>query len=273
MITGNNLSNKIAEMSVKKSGGAWVTLWNRSLPDSSLAQQRSNLFQVANLINGDNAVDFCHTVDLSALAYRIDQVLIRAVDDITLVVHLAGQLFRSPAYYEVVNSNTLRIFDNVSINLYGAEVGLLLEATSFQNVSTGGCVEYNATWTYDNCLLDFALDRMSSQKELLNTLLRPNGSQGVAGGVESSILQDLFSELMSSDVDAGGCKPDCQSLKVGMMVEASTALTVEEQKRAFRRLDTNVSQPLPSSININVNLTIPELSKVNEVSSLLQYLC
>ena len=78
---------------------------------------------------------------------------------------------------------------------------------------------------------------------------------------------------MSSDVDAGGCKPDCQSLKVGMMVEASTALTVEEQKRAFRRLDTNVSQPLPSSININVNLTIPELSKVNEVSSLLQYLC
>ena len=95
---GNNLSNKIAELSFKSSDGKQVTIWNRSI-ESSKNLSQSKMFQIVHFINSNTSVNFCHTLKLSAMPFRTRKAMIRAVNDITLVVHLTGQLIRSQSYY------------------------------------------------------------------------------------------------------------------------------------------------------------------------------
>ena len=259
---GNNLSNKIAELSVKQLGDEWVTLWNRSKVSDALQHK---LFTSANIINNDIAVDFCHTIDLSSLPYSISQVQIKAIDDITLVLHLAGQLLRSQNYYEVLNRETLSVINNNNILLYGSEVSFQLEETTFQNVNILECKHYNANWTYDNCVMDFGLSRMEEKRSVLSRLLMPNSTR-IDTVVERTVLQDLYYELLSQDVEKI-CKPDCHSLVVRIIAETSTEKAFPERGIDIWKLP--IPQPLPA-INVTINLTIPKLSKVNEVRTVLQ---
>ena len=256
---GNNLSRKIADFSVKSEGGDWFTLWNRSLdlyPSSSVIEP----FQSVNFINSDMAVNFCHTVDLSALPYRINQVMIRAVDDVMLVVHLAGQLLRSKNYYEIINRETLTITMDNFLHFYGSEVSLQLEETSFQNVSSINCVRYNASWTYDDCLLDLSISKLGREKNPLKKLLRPRPGTSEDTGVKRTVLQSLYSVLLSKEMD-DSCRPPCRSLKVAMMAEASTTPAMPKTGIALK--SQSVAQPLPPLL-VDVSLTIPELSRVNK---------
>ena len=197
---GNNLSNKIAELSVKRSDGQWVMLWNRSL-GSDISTLQPSLFEIVNIINSDIAVDFCHTVDLSALPFQISQVLIKAVDDITLVLHLAGQLLRSRTFYEIANRDTVAVSGDSSMYLYGSELSLHLEETSFQNVSSTDCELYNATWTYDNCLMNSALMNTGGKQGHLSQLLRPSSSTTIEAGIQQTVLKNLYLALMSRVVE------------------------------------------------------------------------
>ena len=178
---GNNLSNRIAELSVRGSGTEWVSLWNRSLPEgSALGRVQLNRFQAVNIISSERLVHFCHTLDLTGLPYAVSQVLVRAVNDVILVIHLAGQLLQSHSYYYAVNPSMLGVTKDIL--LYGSEVSLQLEKSSLKNVSSPDCELYNASWTYDNCLLDFALRRIENkQQDHLRGLLRPNGTRVDAG--------------------------------------------------------------------------------------------
>ena len=256
---GNNLSNKVAELSVRRSeGGDWVTLWNRT--GSAANTSQLSLFQVVNVIRSTTAVYFCHSLDLSALPYRISQVLIRAVDDVALFVHLAGQLLKSQGFYEIANMDTLKVPNN-NIDLYGSEVSLQLEETSFLEVSSADCDQYNTTWTFDNCLLDTALMRIEVNKQdLLRGLL--NGTT-VEAGIEKTFLQDFYSVLLSQAVERS-CQPDCRSLVVQMTAEASTVKAMMPTG-GIPRLVANIPKPLPP-ISVNVNLTMPELSQLNQVN-------
>ena len=256
---GNNLSNKIAELSVKRSDGQWVMLWNRSL-GSDISTLQPSLFEIVNIINSDIAVDFCHTVDLSALPFQISQVLIKAVDDITLVLHLAGQLLRSRTFYEIANRDTVAVSGDSSMYLYGSELSLHLEETSFQNVSSINCVRYNASWTYDDCLLDLSISKLGREKNPLKKLLRPRPGTSEDTGVKRTVLQSLYSVLLSKEMD-DSCRPPCRTLKVAMMAEASTTPAMPKTGIALK--SQSVAQPLPPLL-VDVSLTIPELSRVNK---------
>ena len=260
---GNNLSNKIEELSVRKSNGEWSMLWNRSMV-SDVNQLPPNLFKIINLINSDTAVDFCHTVDLSSLPYQISQVLVRSVDDISLAIHLAGQLLNSQSYYEVANKDTMA--GDKRFFLYGSEVSLQLEETSFQNVISSNCKQYNATWTYDNCLIEFALRKTGDKQDILRRLLIPDGTK-VEAGVERKVLQGLYSILLSQNREKS-CKPDCRSLAVGMLAEASAMKASPEN--GIDVIVEDSPQPLPP-IDVKVNLTIPELIKFNKVRIYISY--
>jgi hypothetical protein len=231
-----------------------------------MGQQQLEWFQITNVISSNATVDFCHSIDLSLLPWKTKQVMIKVVDDITLVFHLAGQLTSSQSFYQVANQNTLQIKDSKKIFLYESEIRLEQEETSFYNVSssTRSCVRYNATWTYDKCMHDFAIQRIGKKNAILSKLLKPDGSR-VEEGVESSILQDIYSVLLSRGAKEN-CKQDCRSLKATMKAEANTSAPstiipiLEEKKVPF---------PLPP-ISVAVNISIPELSKINEVKVLYQ---
>ena len=84
--------------------------------------------------------------------------------------------------------------------------------------------------------------------------------------VERTVLQDLYYELLSQDVEKI-CKPDCHSLVVRIIAETSTEKAFPERGIDIWKLP--IPQPLPA-INVTINLTIPKLSKVNEVRTVLQ---
>jgi len=257
-IRGNNLSNKISELSIKKMNGEVVTLWNRSVEAVSSSLQ-NNKFKIVNLINSDMAVDFCHTLDLSALSYEFSEIIVKAVNDIKLGIHLAGQLLQCQSFYAPVNAETA-FNDGYSLFVYKSEVKFQLEETTFQNIQSDDCVQYNETWTFDDCLLDSAFAMIESKKDLLNILLRPRGSK-IEKGIERSILQSLYAILLSQKRQKT-CKSDCRSLVVRLMADARTARASPES--GIKRRPESVPVPLPP-IDVNVNLTLPKLNKVNEV--------
>jgi hypothetical protein len=248
---GNNLSSKIAELSVRKQDNEIITLWNRSME-----WQQLDLFKITNTIRSPATVDFCHTIDLSLLPYQIKQILIHSVNDTTLVFHLAGQLLSSQSFYQVANMNTVKVYLG-KIFLYESELGLHPEETTFYNISNTECISYNSTWTYDSCILDCALERMGKHQTVLKKLLRPDGSK-IDRGVDKRILEELYSALLSQDLKC--CKLDCRTLKVTLKEEASTSVA-----SLISPSKTKMSDPLPP-IRVKVNVTIPELSKINEVN-------
>ena len=258
---GNNLSRKIDELSLKSTNGDWINIWNRNTGSVTIPLQQQ-IVQGVNVIKNDVAVDFCHTVDLSGLPFRISQVLIRAVTDVTLFIHLNGQLFKSQSYYEVANEKTLKIYDYYDefIHLFGSEVSLQFEETSFQNISSTHCVKYNATWTYDDCLLDKALIRLGDKKDLLKSLLRPERAS-VEAGIERSVLQKFLSTLLSEEVE-NNCRPDCRSLVVRMLAEASPIHSIPKNGIAIHTRSS--PQPLPPLL-VDLKMTIPESFGVDEV--------
>ena len=255
-IKGNNLSSKIAELIVKNRDGEWVSIWDRSM-GSVINPTQPNLFQSVNVIKNDVAVDFCHSFELSGLPYSVSQILIRAVDDVTLFIHLSGQLYRSPLLWEVANTDTLTM-KSEKIYLCGSELNLQLEGASFKNVNSTNCITYNATWTYDNCLLDFALNRFGSKQDLLRRLLFTPNNIGLNDKVDRAVLQSLYSILLSQDSDKN-CRPDCRSLVVEKIAEANKIPVISS---GIPRISK--PQPLPP-ILVNVSLHIPELININEV--------
>ena len=144
------------------------------------------------------------------------------------------------------------------IYLYGSELNLQIEGASFKNVNSTNCITYNATWTYDNCLLDFALNRFGSKQDLLRRLLFTPNNIGLNDKVDRAVLQSLYSILLSQDSDKN-CRPDCRSLVVEKIAEANKIPVISS---GIPRISK--PQPLPP-ILVNVSLHIPELININEV--------
>jgi hypothetical protein len=254
--TGNSLDNKIAEFSVKKNNGDWVVIWSKDLMLLSNQSEHSP-FKIVNMVYNEMTVSFCHTFDLTDLPFQVSQLMINAVNDITIMFHLAGQLLKSQSYYEVANKNTVVIRNNIYI--YGSEVTLQLEETSFQNIKSDQCENYNFSWTYDDCLLDYAITKLGNKQKLLNMLFRPNSSISHEG-IERHVLQSLYLILNAEEI-IYSCKQDCRSLVVKIFSESSPIKS--SPKNGFKPAQT-VSQKLPP-VNINVNITLPDISKLNEV--------
>jgi Amiloride-sensitive sodium channel len=160
-IRGASLSSKIVKMSVKKIDGDRVTIWNNDL-NASPNQSAPSLFKNI-IILGDLSVNFCHFFDISTLPFLINEVMINVVNDVTLVFHLAGQLLRSQSYYDVANQDTVTM-QSSTIFFYGSELGIQLQETSFQELNSEHCENYNSSWTFDNCLLDSALSKLFEQQ-------------------------------------------------------------------------------------------------------------
>jgi len=253
---GNKLSNKIFEVSVIMQGGTAITLWNKS--QSAMSAQPTNLLRIFNVVSSDLSVDFCHTVDLSTLSGHVRGVQVRAVNDIKLAVHLAGQLLTARALYGVANTNTVRHQQNIF--LYNSEVSLQIEETTFQDVNSKDCVNYNTTWTYDDCVLDFVIMESGGNSEILRWLLLPNDSS-VQQGIEREVLQSLYVALLAQNVETS-CHPDCRSLVVTIREEASP--TMAQPQRGITPLSGSNLRPLPPLL-VDINITMPILSKINQV--------
>ena len=91
------------------------------------------------------------------------------------------------------------------------------EKMSFKKIRPTFCAKYNDSWTYDNCLQEFALTGSGGEKDLMRKLLRPDVIP-----VETALLRNLSIILQSQEVD-DNCRPDCSSLVVRMLAEASAS--------------------------------------------------
>jgi hypothetical protein len=258
-VYGNNLSNKIRDLSVITQSGDVLPVWNAS--QSSTSSQAMHLFSISNIVSSDFAVDFCHTVELSALAQHMSGLRVRAVNDIELVIHLAGQLLASRTKYGVANTETAKGPFQGNLVLYNSIVRLQFEETSFQNVSSYTCKNYNKTWTYDICLMSFVTSKLEGNKTLLLSLLLPSINTTVQHGIERVILQSLYAALLSENVETV-CLPDCRSLIVTMRPEASPVKAQPTNGMSVSRNNSYV--PLPPLL-MEVNITMPDLSKLNQV--------
>ncbi len=258
-VYGNDLRNKIFDLSVILEGGEVLTIWN--MIKSTTAIQSTNFFHISNIVSNDIFVDFCHTVDLSKLPGHMNGIRVKAVNDITLVVHLAGQLLSSQTKYVVGNRETTQQL-NDKIFLYNSEIKIELEETSFQNISTQSCKNYNSTWTYDSCVMDYGIMQLQGNTELLKKLLLPNSNSTVQQGIEQTVLQRLYVALQSQNE----CLPDCRSLVVNMRVETSPNRA--QPMRGISPPPNMFPLPLPPLL-VEVNITVPDLSKLNQVFILL----
>jgi hypothetical protein len=258
-VYGNNLSNKIRDLSVITQSGDVLPVWNMS--QSTTSSQAMHLFSISNIVSSDFAVDFCHTVELSALSLHMSGLRVRAVNDIELVIHLAGQLLASRTKYGVANTETAKGPFQGNLVLYNSIVRLQFEETSFQNVSSHTCKNYNTTWTYDSCVMNYVTSKLEGNKTLLLSLLLPSINTTVQHGIERVILQSLYAALLSENVETV-CLPDCRSLIVTMRPEASP---VKAQPTSGILVSRNNSYvPLPPLL-MEVNITVPDLSKLNQV--------
>ncbi len=260
-LNGSDLRNKIFDLSVIMQEGNVVTIWNTS--QSLTSTQKTNLFSIFNIVSSNSSVDFCHTLDLSLITGNMRAVQVRAVNDITLVVHLSGQLLAAQAKYGVANTETVnqrQLLD--PIFLYNSEVSLQLEETSFQNVNTQSCKNYNTTWTYDRCVMDFVIMEMGNNTDLLKSLLMPSNYSTVQCGIEKTALKNLYIGLMSHNFEAV-CLPDCKSLVVNMktVVSPTLALPIGGIKTPK---NMKVPTPLPPLL-VEVNISVPSLIKLNQV--------
>jgi hypothetical protein len=250
-IYGNNLSNKISDFSVITQKGDVLLTWN-----ASHSTQASQLFSIFNIVSSDSTVDFCHTVEIGTLAGNVNGLQVRAVNDIELVIHLAGQLLASRTKYSVANAETAKGPFAGQIKLYNSVVRLQLEETSFQNIRTHSCKNYNKTWTYDSCVISYVTSELGSNTTILMSLLLPSSNSIVQYGIERVLLQSLFASFLSMNETV--CLPDCRSLIVNMRAEAiptKNSITVHP-KTSYA--------PLPSLL-MEVNVTMPDLSKLNQV--------
>ncbi len=252
-VNGNNLSSKIFEISATMQDGTVLSIWNRN---QSLAVKERTPFSIFNILSSTQSVDFCHTVDLSTVS-EILEVQIKAVNDIYMAVHLPGQLLVAQAKYSVANQDTMQVMSK-KIFLYNSEVKIELEETSFQNVSTQSCKNYNTTWTYDRCVMDFGIMQLEGNTELLMNLLLPNSNSTVQQGIERTVLQRMYSTLQSQNE----CLPDCRSLVVKMGVETSP--NKAQPTRGISQTISMLPLPLPPLL-VEINITLPHLSKLNQV--------
>ncbi len=258
-VYGNNLSNKISDLSIITQKGDIHPIWNVS--ESTAFTRATNLFSIFNIVSSDLAVDFCHTFDLSSFPIHMSGLRVRAVNDIELVIHLAGQLLAFQTKYGLANTDTVKgPFQGKQLELYNSVVRLQLEETSFQNVSTQSCKNYNKTWTYDNCVMDYATSNFGGNTTLLLSLLLPSSNSTVQHGIDRVVLQNLSAVLLSENVETV-CFPDCRSLIVNMRAEASPN-KAEPSKGIIIR--ANSYAPLPTLL-MEVNITFPDLSKLYQV--------
>ncbi len=80
-------------------------------------------------------------------------------------------------------------------------------------------------------------------------------------GVERVVLQNVYAALMSKDVTTM-CLPDCRSLAVNMRTEASQ--TYAQPAKGILIMQPN-SKYFPLGLLMDVNITMPDLSKLNQV--------
>jgi hypothetical protein len=255
-VNGNNLSNKLFELNVIMQEGIVLSIWNQS---STFTQER-NIFSIFNIVSSTQTVDFCHTVDISAVS-GIWGVQLRAVNDIYLVVHLSGQMLAAQTKYSVANTETTLTPSNFLISLYNSVVSLQLEETSFQYVTTQECKNYNITWTYDSCVMNLAIMALESNKTLLKRLLMPSNNYTVQQGIDRAVLQKLYATLLSQNSETM-CLPDCRSLIVNMRTEKSP--TKAQPENGISIPITKHPLPLPPLI-VDVNITLPDISKLTQV--------
>ncbi len=256
-VNGNNLSNKIIGLSVVMQEGNIISIWNRN--QSLTFPKERNLFSIFNIVSSNQSVDFCHTVDLSAVPGNIRGVQLRAVNDIYLAVHLSGQLLAVQTKYSVANTETVQITG--SISLYNSVISLQLEETSSQNVTSQACKNYNTTWTYDKCVMNLAITALKSNKDLLMRLVMPSVNSTVQQGIDRAVLKKLYTAFLSQNSETM-CLPDCRSLMVNMRAETSP--TLAEPIRGITKSFTRDPLPLPPLI-VDVNITLPENSKLTQV--------
>ncbi len=261
-LNGSDLRNKIFDLSVIMQEGDVIKIWDTS--QSSTSNQTTNLFSTFNIISSNLSVDFCHTVDLSMMPGNMRMVRVRAVNDITLVIHLSGQLLAAKAKFGIANTETAYV-PNISgpILLYNSEIRLQLEETSFQNVTAQGCKNYNTTWTFDMCVIDFVTMEMGNNTDLLRRFLLPRYNYTVQKGIEKAVLQSLYAGLMSSNFEAV-CLPDCKSLVVNMKTVASPFKAVPMGGISKPPNSIKVPIPLPPLL-VEVNISVPSLNKLNQV--------
>ncbi len=257
-LNGSNLRNKIFDLSVTMQEGDVVTIWNTSQSST----QKTNFFSIFNTVSSNSSVDFCHTLDLSIITGNMRAIQVRAVNEITLIVHLSGQLLAAQAKYGVANTKTVNELLG-TIFLYNSEVSLQLEETSFQNINTQNCKNYNKTWTYDRCVMDFVIMEMGNNTDLLKRLLLPSNYSTVQRGIETTALNSLYTGLMSRNFEAV-CLPDCRSLTVNMNVIASP--TLAQPKNGILSPPPTIKVPLPlPPLLVEINMTIPSLNILNQV--------
>ncbi len=259
-VYGNNLSNKISDLSIITQLGHVLPAWNVSQSTSST--QETKLFHIFNVVSSDLTVDFCHTVDLSSFPGRMSGLRVRAVNDIELVIHLAGNLLASQTKYGVANTDTVKVtMGGSQLDLYNSVVRLQLEETSFQNVSTHTCKNYNKTWTYDSCVMNYVTSKFGGNTTLIMSLLMPRRNYTVQQGIERVVLQSLYAEMLSKNVETV-CLPDCRSLIVNMRAETSPIKA--EPSRGIYAYKFITYAPLPPLL-MEINVTLPDLSKLNQV--------
>jgi hypothetical protein len=259
-LNGSNLRNKIFDLSVIMQEGDKVTIWNTSQYSNST--QKTNLFSIFNIVSSNSSVDFCHTLDLSLITGNIRAVQVRAVNEINLIVHLSGQLLAAQAKYGVANTKTVnKLLGTIFLN--NSEVRLQLEETSFQNINTPNCKNYNTTWTYDRCVMDFVIMEMGNNTDLLKRLLLPSNYSTVQRGIETTALNRLYTGLMSRNFEAV-CLPDCRSLTVNMNVIASP--TLGQPKNGILSPPPTIKVPVPlPPLLVEINMTLPSLNILNQV--------
>jgi hypothetical protein len=254
---GNNLSNKISDLSIITQLGDVLPVWNVSQSTSST--QETNLFHIFNIVSDNLSVDFCHTVDLSTFPVHMSGLRVRAVNDIVLVIHWAGNLLGSQNKYAVANTETIKGSSSGGrIGLYNSVVRLQLEETSFQNVNTHTCKNYNKTWTYDSCVMNYVISNLGGNTTILMGLLLPSINSTVQKGIERVVLQRLYAALLSKNLEIV-CLPDCKSLIVNMRVSPKT-----DSSRFISEYQYITYAPLPPLI-MEVNVTLPDLTKLNQV--------
>jgi hypothetical protein len=95
------------------------------------------------------------------------------------------------------------------------------------------------------------------QQYLLKQLLKPNGTTPTSG-IEGAVLQNLYSILQSAEVE-NSCKQDCRSVVVRSTGGPSTT-------KAFPRNGIHPTKTTSTVLlDADVNVTLPQLSKKNEV--------
>jgi len=189
----------------------------------------------------------------------VQQVQVRALNDITLIIHLFGQLSASHLKYSPLNDDTVKKYD-YKFYIYESQVNFQWEETSFSAINTEDCENYNSTWTFDDCILDLALKDLGGRSVHVKSLLRPSDLK-VQQGLEQRILQSLYTSLLSKNINAR-CQPDCRSLVMNMRAETSSIKANSQKGIAFST--SKNPQPLPQ-MNVEVNITLAELNKLNKV--------